>query len=150
MVYGIVGIVNFAHGEVYMIAAFQAMIVIVVTGFIGISWVPLQLAIVLVITIICTAAYGFAIERVVYRPLRHSTRLAPLISAIGMSVVLQNYVQLLQGARAKPIAPLLHGGVTLIQEGGFVVQISYLQIFIIVLTIVLMAGFTYLITKTYQ
>jgi branched-chain amino acid transport system permease protein len=149
MVYGIIGMVNFAHGDVYMIGAFQAMIVLLITSALGISWVPLQLALMLIVAIILTAAYGWTVERIAYRPLRGSTRLAPLISAIGMSIVLQNYVQLLQGPRPKPIEPLIRGGFALTsQESGFVVQLGYLQIVIIVLTVVLMAGFAYMISKT--
>ncbi len=149
MVYGIIGMVNFAHGDVYMIGAFQAMIVLLITSALGISWVPLQLALMLLVAIVLTAAYGWTVERIAYRPLRGSTRLAPLISAIGMSIVLQNYVQLLQGPRPKPVEPLIRGGFALTsQESGFVVQLGYLQVVIVILTVVLMAGFAYLIAKT--
>src|SRR3546814_21039783 len=96
MVYGIIGMINFAHGEIYMIGAFIAVISFVVLGTAGISWVPLSLFIVLVMAIVFTAIYGWTIERLAYRPLRGSSRLAPLISAIGMSLFLQNYVQLLR------------------------------------------------------
>jgi branched-chain amino acid transport system permease protein len=95
-----------------------------------------------------TAAYGWTVERLAYRPLRRSFRLAPLISAIGMSVFLQNYVQLLQGARIKALPPVVQGGFTLMQSGGFSVQVSYLQVFILVLTVALMAGFSLLIGAT--
>ncbi len=149
MVYGIIGMVNFAHGDVYMIGAFQAMIALLIVGSLGISWVPLQLAIMLIVALVLTAAYGWAVERIAYRPLRGSSRLAPLISAIGMSIVLQNYVQLLQGPRPKPIEPIIRGGFALTgHQTGFVVQLGYLQIVIVVLTVVLMSGFAYLIAKT--
>src|SRR5690606_27880685 len=86
------------------------------------------------------------------RPLRGSFRLAPLITAIGMSIVLQNFVQITQGARVKPLPPQVQGGLTLIPSseltGGISVQLSYMQIMIIVTTVVLMAGFTLLITRT--
>ena len=71
----------------------------------GITWVPLAIVLVLLIAMVFTAVYGWAVERVAYRPLRGSFRLAPLISAIGMSIFLQNYVQLAQGARVKPLPP---------------------------------------------
>jgi len=87
-----------------------------------------------------TAVYGWTVERIAYRPLRGSFRLAPLISAIGMSIFLQNYVQLLQGARVKTLAPVITGGFTVMQNGGFAVQVSYLQIVIVAITIALMAG----------
>ncbi|HVJ32164.1 MAG TPA: branched-chain amino acid ABC transporter permease LivH [Terriglobia bacterium] len=149
MVYGIIGMVNFAHGDVYMIGAFQAMIVLLITSALGVSWVPLQLALMLIVAVILTSAYGWAVERIAYRPLRGSTRLAPLISAIGMSIVLENYVQLLQGPRPKPIEPLIRGGFALTsQSSGFVVQLGYLQIVIVILTVVLMSGFAYMIAKT--
>jgi branched-chain amino acid transport system permease protein len=149
MVYGIIGMVNFAHGDVYMIGAFQAMIALLIVGSLGLSWVPVQLAIMLIVAVVLTAAYGWAVERIAYRPLRGSTRLAPLISAIGMSIVLENYVQLLQGPRPKPIEPVIRGGFALTgADSGFVVQLGYLQIVIVVLTVVLMSGFAYLIAKT--
>lgn len=84
-----------------------------------------------------------------YRPLRNSTRLAPLISAIGMSVLLQNYVQLLQGARVKTMAPVLQGAFNVMKrEDGFVVSISYQQIIILIVTVVLMTVVTLIIHRT--
>jgi len=148
MVYGIIGMVNFAHGDVYMIGAFQAMIMLLICGALGISWVPLQLALMLVVAVVLTAAYGWTVERVAYRPLRGSSRLAPLITAIGMSIVLQNFVQLAQGPRPKPVEPVIRGGIQLMQKEGFIVQLSYLQMVIIVLTVALMSAFAYLIATT--
>ena len=148
MVYGIIGMINFAHGEIYMIGAFIAMIAFAVLGFFGVASVPMALLVVLLLAILFTAAYGWTVERVAYRPLRGSFRLAPLISAIGMSIFLQNYVQLLQGARVKAMKPLFNGGFVLMEEAGFKVTLSYLQLFIIVLTVVLMAGFTLLLQRT--
>ncbi len=149
MVYGIVGMINFAHGEIYMIGAFVALIFFLVTGLLGVTWVPLAIALVLLLAMAFTAVYGWAVERLAYRPLRGSTRLAPLISAIGMSIFLQNLVQILQGARVKPLAPVVSGGVRLAERAdGFVVQASYLQIAIVLLTVALMAGFSRLIGAT--
>lgn len=148
MVYGIIGMINFAHGEIFMIGAFISVITFLVLGFLGISYVPLALIIVLLMAMIFTAVWGWSVERVAYRPLRGSFRLAPLISAIGMSIALQNFVQISQGARVKPIQPVIGGGFTLFTQGNFNVVVSYLQVFIIVLTVVLMAIFTYIITKT--
>ncbi|HKF61717.1 MAG TPA: branched-chain amino acid ABC transporter permease LivH [Dongiaceae bacterium] len=148
MVYGIIGMINFAHGDIYMIGAFNALIAFLVLGVFGITWVPLALVLVLVVAVAVTAVYGWTVERVAYRPLRGSTRLAPLISAIGMSIILQNYVQLLQGARNKPMQNILGGGFRLMSQGGFNVEVRYLQIGIVALTIVLMVGFTLLITRT--
>ena len=148
MVYGIIGMINFAHGDIYMIGAFNALIAFLVLGVIGVTWVPLSLLLVLVLAVVVTAVYGWTVERVAYRPLRGSTRLAPLISAIGMSILLENYVQLLQGARNKPMTNMLSGGFRLMSQDGFNVEVRYLQIGIVALTIVLMVGFTLLITRT--
>jgi branched-chain amino acid transport system permease protein len=148
MVYGIIGMINFAHGEIYMIGAFVALITFLVLGTLGIGFVPLALLLVLLSAMAFTAVYGWTVERVAYRPLRHSFRLAPLISAIGMSIFLQNYVQLTQGARVKALPPVVTGGFTLMETGGFTVQVSYLQVFIILLTTVLMIAFSLVIAAT--
>jgi branched-chain amino acid transport system permease protein len=131
-----------------MIGAFLSVISFLVLGAAGITYVPLALMIVLVLSVVLTATYGWTVERVAYRPLRGSFRLAPLISAIGMSIFLQNYVQLLQGARNKPLQPIISGGMTVMEGNGFTVYLSYLQIVIVIITVVLMAGFTLLITRT--
>jgi len=148
MVYGIVGMINFAHGEIYMIGSFIAVITFVALGMLGLSWVPLAILIVLLAAIFFTAAYGWAVERIAYRPLRGSFRLAPLISAIGMSIFLQNYVQFLQGARNKPIPPVIEGGILLMETDGFAVQLRWVQLVIVVVTIALMLCFTWLIART--
>jgi branched-chain amino acid transport system permease protein len=148
MVYGIIGMINFAHGEIYMIGAFVSLITFLLLGIVGITYVPLALFLVLLSAMAFTAAYGWSVERIAYRPLRRSFRLAPLISAIGMSIFLQNYVQLLQGARVKTLQPVIQGGFTLSTGGSFIVQVSYLQIMIVLLTTALMAGFTVMIAAT--
>jgi len=148
MVYGIIGMINFAHGEIYMIGAFISIIALLVLGLVGVSYVPLALALVLLTTMFFTSIYGWTVERLAYRPLRGSHRLAPLISAIGMSIFLQNYVQVLQGAREKPMPPLIQGGFTVFESAGFTVRLSYLQLLIMLLTLVLMIGFTTLIAAT--
>jgi len=149
MVYGIIGMINFAHGEIFMIGAFVSVIAFLVLGALDVSFIPLALLVVLLAAMLFTAAWGWTVERIAYRPLRGSFRLAPLISAIGMSIALQNFVQISQGARVKPIQPVIQGGVTLFTGAdGFTVVMSYLQIFIIILTVVLMAVFTWIITKT--
>jgi branched-chain amino acid transport system permease protein len=148
MVYGIVGMINFAHGEIYMIGSFIAVITFVLLGVLGLSWVPLAILLVLIAAIAFTAVYGWAVERIAYRPLRGSFRLAPLISAIGMSIFLQNYVQFLQGARNKPMASVVEGGIRLMEVDGFVVQLRWVQLVIVVVTVALMLGFTWLIART--
>ena len=149
MVYGIVGMINFAHGEIFMIGAFISLIGFLVLGTLGVTWVPLALLLVLLIAMAFTSVYGWAVERIAYRPLRGSFRLAPLISAIGMSIFLQNYVLLVQGAHEKTLPPVITGGFELMQSGGFTVQVSWLQIIIIGMTLVLMAGFTTMIKASF-
>jgi branched-chain amino acid transport system permease protein len=117
-------------------------------GLAGITFVPVVLILMLVISMGFTAVYGWTLERLAYRPLRGAPRLAPLISAIGMSIFLQNYVQILQGARVKPMQPIITGVIPLIRTDNFVVSMSYLQIGIIVLTVALMAAFSLLISRT--
>ena len=149
MVYGIIGMINFAHGDIFMIGAFVALITILLLGLAGLSWIPLALLITLIVAMLLTSAYGWTVERLAYRPLRGSFRLAPLISAIGMSIFLQNYVQLAQGARVKPLQPVVQGGFTFMERpDGFTVSLSYMQIVIVVLTLVLMAAFSLLIART--
>lgn len=148
MVYGIIGMINFAHGEIFMIGAFVSIIAFLILGLAGLSYVPLALIIVLVVAMLLTSIYGWALERVAYRPLRGSPRLAALITAIGMSIFLQNYVQLLQSARNKPMQPIISGGITVLQDQDYVVSLSYMQMIIIVLTVVLMTGFTLMIART--
>ncbi|GAB4352264.1 MAG: branched-chain amino acid ABC transporter permease [Gammaproteobacteria bacterium] len=148
MVYGIIGMINFAHGEIYMIGAFLSIIAFTILGGAGITYVPLALVIVLIVAMLFTASYGWTLERVAYRPLRGAPRLAPLISAIGMSIFLQNYVQILQGARVRPLQPVIEGGFQVYQSADFVVQVSYIQIFIWILTLALMTAFALLISRT--
>ena len=148
MVYGIIGMINFAHGEVFMIGAFISLIGFLICGMLGISSAPIAILLVLLMAMAFTAVYGWAIERLAYRPLRGSFRLAPLISAIGVSILLQNYVQIVQGARPKPGGAIVSGGFILFSADGFDVRITWLQIIIVVVTVVLMAGFTWLIART--
>jgi branched-chain amino acid transport system permease protein len=146
MVYGIIGMINFAHGDVFMIGAYIGIIVI--TALAGVTSVPLGLVAAFLVAMVFCGIYGFTIERVAYRPLRGSFRLAPLISAIGMSILLENYVQTSQGALVRAIPNLIPGGITLMQENGFVVQLSWMQLAIVVVTLTVLGSFTYLVTKT--
>lgn len=148
LVYGIIGMINFAHGEIFMIGAFMGLVTFLLLGMLGFTWVPLAIVIVLLASMLLTSVYGWTMERIAYRPLRGSHRLAPLISAIGMSIYLQNYVQNRQGARVRPLQPVMEGNITLMQTEGFAVSISFLQILIIVTTFSLMAAFALLITRT--
>jgi len=95
MVYGIVQLINFAHGEVYMIGGFTALIVGGFLSSMGLS-MPVVLVLSILAAIIYSSAFGFTIERLAYRPLRNKPRLSALISAIGISLILQNFVLLAQ------------------------------------------------------
>jgi len=95
MVYGIIGLINFAHGEIYMLGAFTAFIVAGILGAMGFP-AGAVLVIAALVAMLWSAAYGYTLEKVAYKPLRGQSRLAPLISAIGMSIFLQNYIQLAQ------------------------------------------------------
>jgi branched-chain amino acid transport system permease protein len=148
MVYGIIGMINFAHGDIFMVGSFLALIAFLALVAIGVTAVPLALLLVLVIAMALTSLYGWTVERFAYRPLRRSFRLAPLISAIGMSIVLQNYVQIAQGARVKPLPPLIPGGFTLVSDPTFPVQLSNVQIIVVVTTVVLMGVFSWLVART--
>jgi len=106
MVYGIIELINFAHGEIYMIGAFTALIVISVLTLMGMNTVAI-LVIAGVIAVIYSSAYGYTIEKIAYKPLRNAPRLSALISAIGMSLFLQNYVLLAQTSDFLPFPNLI-------------------------------------------
>jgi branched-chain amino acid transport system permease protein len=141
--------VNFSHGDVFMTSAFFALIaLLVLTTVFGMTSMILALFIVLIVDMVLTSLLRWAIERLAYRPLRGSFRLAPLISAIGMSIVLQNYIHVLQDARVKAIPPVFTSGFTLMDHSDFVVRVSTVQIIIVVTTVVLMTVFALIVAKT--
>jgi branched-chain amino acid transport system permease protein len=106
MVYGIIELINFAHGEIYMIGAFTALITASVLTLYGFNEIAI-LILASLVAVIYSSAYGFTIEKIAYKPLRHAPRLSPLISAIGMSVFLQNYVLLAQTSDFLPFPGLI-------------------------------------------
>jgi branched-chain amino acid transport system permease protein len=149
MVFGIIGMVNFAHGDVFMVSAFIALIAfLILTTWLGISSIALALFVVLIVAMTFTALVNWVIERVAYRPLRGSFRLAPLISAIGMSIFLSNFVQVTQGPRNKSIPPMVQGEFVLFNQNNFAVTLSYKQLIIWGVTAVLLLAFWYLVAKT--
>jgi len=147
MVYGIIGMINFAHGEVYMIAAYLAAIILAVLTFLGVSSPFFALILTLFGTILLTSVYGWTIEKVAYKPIRNSPRLAPLISAIGMSLVLQNYVQINQGAGNQGIPAIVSGAIRVGDAEQFF-QITYLQGLIVLAAIISMTILSLVIRKT--
>ena len=144
MVYGIIQLINFAHGEIYMIGAFVALIVsgvLTIYGFTGVSILILAA----LIAVIYAAAYGYTLEKIAYRPLRNAPRLSPLISAIGMSLFLQNYVLLSQTPDFLPFPAL-------IPDFEFMEPIAHImgspELVILVTSAVSMVGLTVLIKYT--
>jgi branched-chain amino acid transport system permease protein len=146
MVYGILQLINFAHGEVYMLGAYLGIIVLGVLTALGVTALslPLALLITVIVSMAFCAAYGAAIERLAYRPLRNATKLAPLISAVGMSIVLQNVVMLAQGKEYKNLPPLLPS------EGFsmFGANVSPVQTFILGASVLIMIGLHLFVAKT--
>ncbi|MFZ4788154.1 MAG: branched-chain amino acid ABC transporter permease LivH [Rhizobiales bacterium] len=148
MVFGIIGMVNFAHGDVFMVSSFIALLLLLVaTTLFGFGLVP-ALFLVLVLGMLITGLWNWTIERTAYRPLRGSFRLAPLISAIGMSILLSNLIQVIQGPRNKPVPPMFTQVLPLFEENGYTVGIGYKQIVIMVVTAVLLGLFWYIVQKT--
>lgn len=146
MVYGILELINFAHGEIYMLGAYLGIIFLAFFTVIGLTSYSLPLALILTffLSIVFCSSYGFTIEKIAYRPLRNAPRLSPLISAIGVSIFLQNYVMLTQGATDKVFPPLFGSmGFELMS-----IRMTYLQLFIILASIILMFALQLFIKKT--
>src|SRR3990170_2200848 len=134
MVYGILGLINFAHGEIYMIGAYLGVIFFGIFTVMGLtaSNLPLSIILTFILSVAYSSAYGYTIEKIAYRPLRHAPRLSPLITALGVSIFLQNYVMLSQGAKDKVFPTVLPGGVSIGNA-----TVSNLQIFIMMTSVVL-------------
>ena len=148
MVYGIIGMINFAHGEVYMIGSYMAFIAIAGLTMMGLDSLPLLMTAAFLGSIIVTSAYGYSIERIAYRPLRGSNRLIPLISAIGMSIFLQNSVLLSQDSKDKSIPNLIPGNFVFGEGAANEVVISYMQVLIFVVTFLVMLALTLFISRS--
>lgn len=146
MVYGILQLINFAHGEVYMLGAYLAIIVLGVLTAFGLPQVSIVLTLFLTIAaaMVFCAAYGAMIERTAYRPLRRAGKLTPLISAVGMSIILQNVIMLAQGKEYKYLAPVVAG------EGFSLAgaRISAVELLILLTSVALMAGLQLFISRT--
>lgn len=144
MVYGIIGMINFAHGDIFMLGGFAGLIVylLLMTVFGG-APIAVALLCMLVVAMVVTSLWNWSIERVAYRPLRGSFRLAPLITAIGVSIALSNFIQVAQGPRNKPIPQMVNSVYTI--EG---ISVSLKQIVIVIITVALLASFWYIVEKT--
>ena len=144
MVYGIIQLINFAHGEVYMIGAFTALIVASVLTMLGWNEIAI-LFIASVVAVVYSMAYGYTLEKVAYKPLRHAPRLSALISAIGMSLFLQNYVLLAQTSDFMPF-PSLIPDLEILEPIAYL--ISTPEVIIILTTSIVMVLLTFLIKFT--
>ena len=139
MVYGIIGLINFAHGEIFMIGAYTGIVVLAGLPLAGLTWLPLLVVLAFLLSMLLTGGYGFAVEKLAYKPLRGSPRLVPLISAIGMSIFLQNYVALGQSNKDLALQNLLPQiWVIADNPGGVSVSISALQVMIFLITVLAM------------
>ena len=149
MVFGIIGMVNFSHGDVFMLSAFIALILfLALQQFLGIDALGASFVLVMIVSMALTGLWNFVIERLAYRRLRGSFRLAPLISAIGMSIFLSNFVYVAQGPRNKSAPPMFGDVIKLTSGGAYDVTLSYKQILIVVVTTVLLAVFWFIVQKT--
>ncbi|SHN73028.1 branched-chain amino acid ABC transporter permease [Desulfovibrio litoralis] len=144
MVYGIIELINFAHGEIYMIGAFIALIVSFLLGYLGFPEVGI-LVIAGIVAVIYCAAYGYTIEKIAYKPLRNAPRLSPLISAIGMSIFLQNYILLAQTPDFMPFPRLVPEMAFLDAFNGMLGASDFL---IIATSAVVMLSLTFFIKNT--
>ena len=143
MVYGIINLINFAHGEVLMVGALTSWTVVTALGKSGLpGWLLLIIGLVAAIIVCCTLNY--TIEKIAYRPLRNAPRLAPLITAMGMSLLLQTLAMIIWEPTYKSYPILLAGEPHSI--GGAV--INNVQILILVVTAVTLSGLMYLVNKT--
>ena len=146
MVYGIIGMINFAHGDVFMLGAFMALITfLIIMTFVGALPVAILLLLMMIVAMLLTGLWSWTIERVAYRPLRGSFRLAPLITAIGVSIALSNFVQVTQGPRNKSVPNLLNDTYSIF---GSAVTISLKQVVVIAVAAVLLLVFWYIVNKT--
>lgn len=148
MIYGIIGLINFAHGEIYMIGAYTGIVAFVALASLGIGFLPLMLFLALVITVVLTSGYGYVLEKVAYKPLRNSPRLVPLISAIGMSIFLQNYVAIGQSNKNIALQPILSDRWELFADTPFHLTISVLQGLIFAVTLFSMLSLNLFIAKS--
>jgi len=146
MVYGIIELINFAHGEVYMIGAYLGIIFIGFFTAIGLTadHPALALGLTFIASCVFCGAYGATIEKIAYRPLRHAHRLSPFISALGVSIFLQNYVMLTQGAKEKIFPQIINFGSFTI--GG--ATVSWVQVMILAISAVLMVCLHFFINNT--
>lgn len=140
MVYGIIGLINFAHGEIYMLGAYTGVVMVVALQSGGVIFLPLLLLLVFIGAACVTSVYGYTVEQVAYKPLRNSPRLVPLISAIGASIFLQNYVAIGQSNKNLSLQPILNTSWDFLSESAYGFSVSALQLIIFITTLLVMWG----------
>ena len=154
LVYGIIELINFAHGDLFMLGSMIALFQIAVVFHLSAATPPFLLVgailLVIAITMVITATINITIERIAYRPLRHAPKLAPLISAIGMSFVLQNIANLIAGPANKSIDNILPTTNLLSVFGITTINVSFQQAFVAVVTIPLLIALSWFVDKTKQ
>lgn len=148
LVYSIIGAINFSFGELYMIGAFSAVIGIVLLMVLGLGSFVGSMLLALPIAMTLNAGYGWVTERMVFRPLRQANSLMPLIAAIGLSVVLQNYVFVAEGAGDLWLPPIAKEGTVLAEAGGFSLYVNGQQAILGAVTAVLVYATWHLLAKT--
>lgn len=148
LVYGIVGRINLAFGQLAMIGAFATVIGTAILAALGGGVLPLSLLSVLVLAMLVGAIHGWATERLVFRPSRGVSTQAPLIATIGLAIALQEYVRLVQGSRDRWLQPIFTDRVDLWTSGGFTASIGVGQIMVLILTSALFVALHLLLTRT--
>jgi branched-chain amino acid transport system permease protein len=134
LAHGITSQINLAHGDIFMIGAFGATIAIIGLGILGIDAAPWVLPVALVAAIVFNAAYGWSVNKMIYRPLRVAPGYSALIATLGFAIFLREYVRLLHGARSLWLQPILTGGFEWSYHGEFRVFLGCTEIFVLLLT----------------
>lgn len=151
LVHGIIGQINLAHGEIFMTGAFHAFIMLIVLGLLGLlggEYLPLGLILALLLSMVLTAAYGWATHRLIYRPLAGSSSHAALIAAIGLSIFLQEYVRLVQDAGNFWLYRLIPGRLVFAADSAFPVVVTHTHLLILALTAMVLSAFGLLVDRS--
>lgn len=148
LVYGIIGVINLAFGDIYMIGAFGTVIGVALFAALGLDSFVASLLLVLPLTMALSAGYSAMTDRLVFRPLRQSSSQMPLIASIGLSIVLQNFIFLSEGARDLWLPIRTPSGFVLAESGGFSLYLNVQQGIMLAMTALLMGSTWYLIART--
>ncbi len=147
LVYGVIGVINFAYGEIYMLGAFAALGIFAVLGVVGGSWLPFALITALITAVVVSSGHAWVAERLVFRPLARQPSRA-LIAAIALSIAFQEYARLTQGSRSHWLSAINFGDLTLIERAGFAAHITGLQAVIIALALLVGLALAFLLARS--